>query len=219
MTSNKAKLDKLNIVQWNIKGLRARSQELRAIIKEENISVACLQETLLGDASWKPNKHFKLEKSPHLGGDNRGVALLLHSSLQYTRTRLLTTLEAVAVTIHSGRKITIASLYLSPNNYISKDEIKSVIRQLPRPFLLLGDFNAKHPLWDHSNPADQRGRLVEALIMEESLGIFNEGLNTHYHIQTNSFSAIDLSLCSVDATGLFTHKTSSDLRGSNHFPL
>ena len=199
MAGNK-KLDKLNIVQWNIQGLRARYQELRSIFYDNRISVACLQETLLGDSQWQPGKQYKIEKSPHLGGgNNRGVALLLHSSLQYTRTRLFTTIEAVAVTIHTGKEVTICSIYFSPNLNISKKEIRDLIRQLPRPevnrvnrpSLLLGDFNAKHPLWDHHNPADQRGRMIESIIVEESLKIMNEGAATHYHVQTNKLSSID----------------------------
>ena len=87
-----------------------------------------------------------MEKSPHFGGDNsRGVALLLHASVQYTRIRLHTTLEAVAVKMHSGRELTVCSLYLSLNVSITRDEIRSVVLQLPHPFLPLGDFNAKHP--------------------------------------------------------------------------
>ncbi|MEL7079665.1 MAG: endonuclease/exonuclease/phosphatase family protein, partial [Cyanobacteria bacterium J06582_2] len=95
----------------------------------------------------------------------------------------------------------------------------SVVQQLPRPFLLLGDFNAKHPLWDTINPTDQRGKIIEKLILEESLVVLNDGKPTHHHIQTNSFSTIDLSLCSVDAVGLFQAQTDTDLHGSDHFPL
>ena len=75
--------------------------------------------------------------------------------------------------------------------------LKSLIRQLPRPFLLLGDLNAKHPAWDFENSADPRGRVVQSLLVEESVGMFNQERPAHYHIQTNTLSAIDLCLCSV----------------------
>ena len=102
--ARRQKLDKVNIIQWNIQGLRARYQELRSILYEEKISVACLQETLLGDSQWQPSRQFKLEKSPLFGGiSSRGAALLIHRALQYTRTRIHTTIEAVAVTVHTGR--------------------------------------------------------------------------------------------------------------------
>ena len=167
MATNRPRLDKLNIAQWNIQGLRSKYQELRTILNEENIQVACLQETLLGDTEWQPSKQFKLEKSPHFGGNNnRGVALMLHSALQYSRINLRTTLEVVAVTIHNGKEFTIGSIYLSPNVNVPKEDLRTVIQQLPRPFLLLGDYNAKHPSWDLINPVDLRGKLIENLLME-----------------------------------------------------
>jgi len=207
-------------MQWNIQGFRSKYQELRTIIEEKNILIACLQETLLGDSNWQPSKQFSLEKSPHIAGDtNRGTAMLLHKSLQYSRVPLRTTIEAIAVTIYSERKITVCSIYISPNVIARKEELSRLIGQLPRPFLLLGDLNAKHPLWDFTHPADQRGKEVEKLIIEESMALLNSGKPTHYHVQNNTYSTIDLSLCSVDALGYFHHETDTDLHGSDHFPL
>ena len=184
------------------------------------MSVACLQETLLGDANWQPSHKFKIEKSPHIGGEqNRGVAIVLHASLQYSRIRLNTTLEAVAVTVNSNRQYTICSLYLSPNANINKEEVRDLIHQLPRPYLLMGDFNAKHPEWDLENPADARGRMIQSLMVEESLGLLNQGRPTHYHIQTNSLSTIDLCFSSVGILGDFQLEMDEDLHGSDHFPM
>ena len=145
---------------------------------------------------------------------------MLHNSLQYTRLRLNTTLEAVAVVFTARKKYTICSIYLSPNIRINKEEIRSIIRQLPHPFLLLGDFNGKHPLWDLENPSDHRGKDVESLIIEESMAILNQlGEATHYHIHTNKRSVIDLSLVSLDATTDFHLSIDEDLHGSDHFPI
>ena len=56
--------------------VRANALELSSILSKKKISVACLQETLLGDSNWCPTKKYKLEKSPHIGGaQNRGVAI------------------------------------------------------------------------------------------------------------------------------------------------
>ena len=107
--------------------------------------------------NWCPTKKYKLEKSPHIGGkQNRGVAILIHAMLQYNCVPLHTTLEAASVTINSTKRYTICSVYLTPNANIDMEELKSLIRQLSRPFLLLGDFNAKHPAWDFENSADPR---------------------------------------------------------------
>ena len=50
----------------------------------------------------------------------------------------------------------------------------SLIRQLPQPFLLLGD-NAKHPAWDFENSADPRGRAVQSLLVESLWGCSTRG--------------------------------------------
>ena len=121
-------------------------------------------------------------------------------------------------TINSTKRYTICSVYLSPNAQIDMEEWKSLIRQLPRPFLLLGDFNAKHLAWDFENSADPRGRAVQSILVEGCVGMFNWGRPTHYHIQTNTFSAIDLCLCSVGELRDFQLEVDEDLHGSDHFP-
>ena len=167
----------------------------------------------LGDSNWCPTKMYKLEKSPHIGGEqNRGVAILIHAMLH-------TTLEAATVTINSTKRYTICSVYLSPNANTDMEELKSLICQLPRPFLLPGNFSAKHPAWDFENSADPRGRAVQSILVEESVGMFNQGRPTHYHIQTNTFSAIDLCLCSVGELRDFQLEVDEDLHGSDHFPI
>ena len=120
-STNSKRLDKFNILNWNIQGIRAKYQELCSILNEKQVSVSCLQETILGDTSWQPSQKYKMEKSPHIGGEqNRGVAIILHSALQYSRIRLNTTLEAVAVTVYSEKQYTVCSLYLSPNFNVNK---------------------------------------------------------------------------------------------------
>ncbi len=46
------------------------------------------------------------------------------------------------------------------------------MQDLPSPFLLLGDFNYRHPLWDE-NTINPRGVLLASLIEDEELGILN----------------------------------------------
>ena len=112
-TNVNIKLEKLSILQWKVQGLRAKAPELSSILSEKKISVACLQETLLGDSNWCPTKKYKLEKKTHIGGEqNRGVAILIHATLQYNHVPLHTTLEAAAVTINSTIRYTMLSVSL-----------------------------------------------------------------------------------------------------------
>ena len=113
---NSSKLNSLRILQWNIQGIRAKHEELQAILYNQSVSIACIQETLLENKLWNPPRNYAIEKSPYIAGEgNRGVAMLLHRAVPYTRLNINTTLEAVAVKIHLKRSYTVCSLYMSPN--------------------------------------------------------------------------------------------------------
>ena len=218
--TSRNKIEKLNILQWNVQGVRAKQEELRSILSGSAISIACLQETLLGDTLYKGYRDYNIEKSPNIAGEgNRGVALLVHKTLPYTRININTTLEAVAISVPGNKRYTICSIYLSPNTNISRNQILDVLSQLPKPFLLLGDFNAKHARWDKLNPADQRGKILEKILVEEPIDILNSVAPTHYHIQTGSLSTIDLSLCSIEALTDFRWHIDEHLHSSDHYPI
>ena len=70
--------------------------------------------------------------SPSTAEQNEGVEIML----QYSRVRLNTTLEAMAVKILSNEQYTICSLYLSSNAIINKEEVRDLIHQLPRSFFV-----------------------------------------------------------------------------------
>ncbi|WP_435331506.1 hypothetical protein, partial [Klebsiella pneumoniae] len=56
-------IKQLNILQWNINGVRAKGEELAKLIKEKDIFIACLQETLLENKEWKPPRDINIERS------------------------------------------------------------------------------------------------------------------------------------------------------------
>ena len=216
----KSNLNKLRILQWNIQGIRAKQEELQAILNNQLISIACIQETLLEDKTWNPPKNYAIEKSPHIAGEgSRGAAVLLHRSIPYVRLHINTTLEAVAVKVHQNRSYTVCCLYMSPNINIRKEDLVDLFNQLPTPFLILGDFNAKHPLWDKNNPPDQRGKMLEKLILEKPLVLYNDEAPTHFHVQTGSYSTIDLSLGSLNAMSDFVWEIDDSLHSSDHYPI
>ena len=97
---NSNKLNSLRILQWNIQGIRAKQEELQAMLNNQSVSIACIQETLLENKLWNPPRNYIIEKSPHIAGEgNQGVAVFLHRAVPYTRLNINTTMEAVAVKI------------------------------------------------------------------------------------------------------------------------
>ena len=78
----------------------------------------------------------------------------------------------------------------------------------------MGDFNARHHCICSS-----RGNIIYPFVENEELVVLNTGEATHFHVQTGSFSVIDLSLCSPDCFLDFTWEIMDDLLGSDHFPI
>ena len=72
--------------------------------------------------------------------------------------------------------------------------LKHIQRQLPQPFIMLGDFNAHNILWGSDN-TDARGRKVERFIDNHNINIMNNGAPTR--ILYNTESEIDLMCSSI----------------------
>ena len=91
---------------------------------------------------------------------------------------------------------------------------------LPNPAIICGDFNSRHTLWDSCcNQADARSKIIEAALLSTSVSVINNGIPTHFHTQTNSQSAIDLSICSTEILPDLEWSVADDLHGSDHYPI
>ncbi|GFU13093.1 putative rna-directed dna polymerase from mobile element jockey-like protein [Trichonephila clavipes] len=97
-------------------------------------------------------------------------------------------------------------------------ELQEHIDQLPSPFILLGDFNAHHLLWGCQD-VNSRRKVVEKLLTELDLPLLNDGSNTYFPSRTQSFSAIDLSICSPSLLLDLTWSVLDNPLGSDHFPV
>ncbi|GFN87761.1 hypothetical protein PoB_001426700 [Plakobranchus ocellatus] len=80
---------------------------------------------------------------------------------------LRTGLHAAAATISLEKTLTVCSMYVPPNSPISKLSLAELFEQLPKPFLVLGDFNAQSPAWGDFHGVG-RGRILEDLIILNS---------------------------------------------------
>lgn len=208
------------ILQWNIGGFFNRLAELQQFLCHSSVFCIALQET------W-----FPVQRTPALRGyrgfyRNRdiydrasgGVAVYVLATVPSAAVPLQTTFEAVAVRIRAGQEFTVCSIYLPPDATVSTTDVAAVVAQLPPPFLLLGDFNAHHPLWGGTQTT-VRGRDVETLLSQQDICLLNTGAPTHFCVARGTYSAIDLSLCSPTLLPHFRWRTHYDLCGSDHFPI
>ena len=149
-----------SIIQWNCRGLMANRLEMELLANKHTPASICLQETM-----YQANKAIKFKQfTPYHvqpNSDDRshgGVALLVAASHPHSYIKLNTPFQAVAIRLTLHKTISICNVYLPPNRPIDKYDLVSLINQLPRPAILLGDFNAHNPLWgsDHfCRPAER----------------------------------------------------------------
>lgn len=193
--------------------------ELKVLLKETNPCCVCLQETLLVGQPMLPPSGYTLVRSDPVRNDGheRGTAILVNKYINYETIELNTDIQATAVKIWLGKWYSICTIYL-PHIEVTRQSLSQLIEQLEPPFLLVGDMNAKHPLWGEPVP-NQKGHIFEQLMLEYRMSIMNDGAPTHYHIQTNSSSIIDLSICSSDCLLDFQYEVLESLHGSDHYPI
>ena len=152
----------------------------------------------------------------------RGAAILILQNLFHKKINLTTNLQAVAAKIMIGKLYTICSIYIPhlPIDNLKRD-LCNLIDQLPQPFMLVGDMNARSPMWGDLgiNSPNPRGSIFEELLIERPISIINNGSPTHFHIQTNTSTVIDLTMCSSDCIPDFSYSIHDNLNGSDHFPI
>ena len=147
-----------------------------------------------------------------------GSSILVSNNIIHSRVNLKTTLQAVAVRLSLVKTVTLCSIYIPPHSTLNSQELKSLVDQLPSPFLIMGDSIAHNPLWG-SNSLNHKGKKTEEFLNQESLCIFNDGSDTYLHPGNGSYSAIDLSICDPSLLLDYSWRVHDDLCGSDHFPI
>nr|CAH7738809.1 unnamed protein product [Callosobruchus chinensis] len=208
-----------NILQWNCNGCISHLNELRIMTREYDPFCVSLQET-----HFKPHSSFSLrgynifrkDVAPNLRARG-GVAILLKNNIGAKEFVIDTNLQVVAVEIEAPLKVTLCNIYLPDNNW-NISQLRSVVESLPRPYIIMGDFNAHSPLWG-DQPRDQRGRAIKFLIETSEITLLNTGEGTHFNVHSGSTSAIDLTFSSPRLAANLSWKVLDDLNFSDHFPI
>lgn len=210
----------LSVLQWNCCGFQTRLPFTQKLVSDYNPDVICIQETNL-----KENQNASLRRytshcqnRTNYNRASGGVAILTRNSITSNPVQITSPFEAIAIKLLIPTEITICNIYLPDSQNLNLSELTNLINQLPSPFLLLGDFNARNILWG-SNYTDTRGRVIESLLLTTDIVLLNTGESTHFSAASGSFSSIDLSLCSPSLVPSLDWQVIPDLYDSDHFPL
>ncbi|CAH2209475.1 jg22110, partial [Pararge aegeria aegeria] len=152
------------------------------------------------------------------GDGYAGAALLIKSSVTFTRLSLPpfpTSINAVAAKI---RDISVLSIYISDSHAVHISDLEPILSSLSGSFLILGDFNCHHLMWGSADYDILACDLVD-LMEDKNICLLNDGSPTRRTAPGKNASAVDLSLCSPNFGTLLSWSVLHDSYGSDHLPI
>ena len=165
------------------------------LIAKLNPTAICLQETFKKHSDKLNIKTF--EQYDYVDDTRQrasgGVSIQIRKDISQNKININTHLQAIAVSVTIHETVTICSLYIPPPDPINENELNNLIEQLPKPFILMGDFNSHNIIWG-SKTTNKRPDPRKKIINSNNLYLHNQNSQTHHDPSSDSFSAIDLTL-------------------------
>ena len=75
------------------------------------------------------------------------------------------------------KAVNICSIYIPSSDDIDKNEVKKLVDQLPKPFIL-EDFNRHNTLWGGGKDTNKKGKILEKIMNEKDMCLLNNGALT-----------------------------------------
>ncbi|KAJ8734711.1 hypothetical protein PYW08_013961 [Mythimna loreyi] len=205
-----------NILQWNCRSAVSKKTEIIYMLNKYNASLFAISETWL-----KPDSIFKINGFSCLRDDRSdgygGAAILIRNTVSYypLSLPLFNDFSVVAAQVNNT---CIVSIYIpSPSSSVLQ-QFNNLLSILPRPFLILGDFNCHHTSWG-CTLSSYYGDILLDILDEHNICILNSGSPTRRTGPKENLSAIDLSICTPNLASSFTWRTLPSSYGSDHFPI
>lgn len=217
--SNIFNQSKHQILSWNCNSFYNKHEQIKLLVNEFNPSIMCFQEIRINQGeSLKLRGYSSVLKAN--SSRQGGVGLLIKDGIIYDEIKLKTELQVAAARIHLGKSITVASLYSSNSSNLTLKALNDLKKQLPRPCIINGDFNAHDPSWDSTHDRDNRGHIVQQFIDQNNMVLLNTGKFTRMPtVAGQRPSVIDLSICDPEIGHLLDWDTAEDTYTSDHYVI
>ncbi|KAI5720449.1 hypothetical protein M8J77_006751 [Diaphorina citri] len=171
-------------------------------------------------------RSFHIYRNDYLDGDIAcgGVMLMIHKCAYSQRVPVVSNHQVIAARVKTSRlnfELTVCSIYINPDQdrRLQEDQLAHIVSQLPRPYLLCGDFNAHNPMWG-SLRRDHNGKQVEKFLLgNDDTVLLNRNEVTHVNFSYGTLSCIDLTLCSQSIVSEIEWSVHNDLCFSDHYPI
>lgn len=210
-------------IQWNSRSLyKSKLEEFRYNLRKSDPLFVLLSET-----HWKNKYNISFKayvciKKNRIDKQKGGVAILLKKHITYNILPLpvFTSLEVVGITcIIDKKKLDLISVY-SPRGDCDFDEINALFSSPQNDFIIGGDFNGHHYLWDKESPINRCGRSIFEFINNNDNVILSTPANlpTRFCPISGRHSTLDLTFVSCNLAPKIKITTGPDW-GSDHLPI
>lgn len=182
------------IMQWNACGLRGRLSDLRQRLFKYRFPFVLICEPNI-TSSFRLSGYLQLWSRQDISTSK--VLLFVRRDIVYARHNITdhASNEYICVSVkHKQRVFSIIGGYIPPKARFDCRYLSSVIQSCPGPHILIGDFNAHHPLWG-SVTTSKRGEQLTTFLHDEGLATIIDGSPTFLRGPTYS-SSLDLAFVS-----------------------
>jgi exonuclease III len=166
----------IKILQWNLNGFYRKLDELKLLISEHNPEILCLQETNfnnLNTGTLKNYNEYRSDRTDCLRASG-GVAIYIKSDLPSKIINITTHFEVEAASIKlKDMEFKICNIYLPNQHIFNKNDIENISYQIPKPFIMTGDFISHSTEWGRSIKTDNRGKEIEKMFENDNLVLLN----------------------------------------------
>ena len=231
------KIETLKILQYNIDSLLSKTEELKTLLKDEDIGILAIQETKLIAKDKLPKipgyTLLRRDRTQLIGNEkNRGGLLIgIRKDIPYKEVNIeirkdpdkFTEWNSIEVPLSNNTKLRLTNIYVPPPTSTSVDENNFSPDLWPKREydILLGDINAHSTIWDdiaRNDVTDRRGEKIEDWLAENNMACINTGEATHVSRSTGKEGTPDTSFIHSSLLDKVSWKTTNKM-GSDHKPI
>ena len=206
------------IMQYNACSIKARLIEFKQFLFNLQLKpdVICIQETYLKSSNkFEISGYTVIRKDRSDERRGGGIATLIKTGINYKEYKTETSMECLPIEIGSKvNPLKIINVYIPPTPEIDKKDYVHLFTG--NNTVIVGDLNAHHPLWHHTE-INKRGKIVEELMEDNNFVILNTGQPTHQK-HLGGMNTLDLSIVSQNLSTKCSWHVHNDTIGSDHLP-
>ena len=161
-------------LSWNSRGIWNKKPFLEMYTqKHQPLGIAIQEIKLKKDHHFSISNYCFLSEPLEIDGIAQGgVGFLMHKDVVHRRIPLKTKFQAIAIQARLHKQVTLCNIYINPRQAFTQADLEELTQQLPKPYILTGDFNSHNTLWyDRNTDLLGRGQVLETFILENSLNI------------------------------------------------